>query len=124
MVRYGNQQGLLSRGAPPQGRTSDAVMIEVDVTTYQAMKPRVAHGKALTQYIHLPALIGAPHVDELPTQRRIRVKLKALGQCPACWSCFGKRLSAGTVRSDVLVGAHLQFVDIGHAITLPHLRLP
>jgi len=28
------------------------------------------------------------------------------------------------VRSDVLVGAHLQFVDIGHAITLPHLRLP
>ena len=87
MVRYGNQQGLLSRGAPPQGRTSDAVIIEVDITTYQAMKPRVAHGKALTQYIYIPALIGPPHEDQLSAQRRIRVKLKALGQCSACRTC-------------------------------------
>ena len=99
-------------------------MIEVDLTTHQAMKPRLTHGKALTQHIHMPALIGAPHEDELSAKRRMRVKLKVLGQCPARRSCYGKRMSAGTVRSDVLVRAHLQFGDIGHAITLPHLRLP
>jgi hypothetical protein len=79
-------------------------MIEVDLTTHQAMKPRLTHGKALTQHVHMAALIGAPHEDELSAQRRLRVKLKVPGQRPPCRSCYGKRLSAGTVRSDVLVG--------------------
>ena len=107
MVRYGRQYRLLSRGSASQSNAADGVMIKVDLAAHQAMQPFRAHGKALAEQIDVAGLIGAANEDDVPAQRRMRVKREVLGHRSAPRGRFGKHLRSRAVRCDVSVRARL-----------------
>src|SRR6266849_5001908 len=99
-------------------------MIEVNFAAHQPMQPFGAHGKALAEQIDVAGLIGATNEDDVPAQRRMRVKFEVPRHRSAPWGRFGKRLRSRAVRCDVSVRTRLQFCDACHVVTLPHFCLP
>ena len=124
MIFNGSKQGLLGRSAAPQGKGTDAMLIEVDLAARQAVRPVGAHGEALAEQVGVASLTGATDEDHLPGERCVQVQLEVLGHRPARWSGFGGRVRAGAVGGDVAIRAVLQFGDTGHTVALPDLGLP
>ena len=88
MIFKGSKQRLLGGDTAPQGKAADAMMIEVDFTAHQAMKPVSAHGKLLAEQIDVAGLTGAANEDDVPSQRRMRIKFEMLGhRLPRYMNC-------------------------------------
>ena len=100
MIRYCGQQRLISGRTAPQCKAADAMMIEIDFTAHQAMKPVGAHGKALAEQMHLAGFVSAANEDHESAQRCVQIEPEVLGHWATWRSCFSRHRGAGAACAD------------------------
>src|SRR5262245_44763482 len=97
------------------------MVIEVDLTAHQAMKPFAAHREVLSQQIDAAVFGSSANEDHLPTQGHTRIERKVLGHGLTRWSTIGRRGATGAMGRDVGVRTCLEFGCATDMMTLPDL---
>src|SRR5688500_18919903 len=85
------------------------MMIEIDLTAHQAIRPFGADREVPAHQEHRTALGGAADEDHLPAKRRMQVELEVLEHRAARWRGFGGLAVTSSVGGDVGMRTGLQF---------------
>src|SRR5688572_8082612 len=124
MVWQLREQRLLGRITPPQREASDALMIEIDFTAHQAMRPGAAYLKALPEHVDVAGGVGASDEYHAPSQGLVRIDLEALGHRLPGRRGLSKGLGARAVCADITPRAGFELSKVLHVVAPPDFGLP
>src|SRR5579872_6758088 len=75
--------GLTGRVLAPQREDAELVVVQIDLTPHQAIRPDLAQRPSPPQQAHLAQAAAAPQVDQLAPRPFLKLQSPAGGERPA-----------------------------------------
>src|SRR6267378_496957 len=119
-----SQQRLLGRFASAQRKATDAMLIETDFASHQALRPLRMDFQAMTQNINTALRVGLAQEDRGAVQRLAQVKAEVARHACSCGRMIATPSVASAVRLDIGRAVGLQARQVGKAKAPPDLGLP
>ena len=117
-------QGLLLGRAAAQPVAADLVVIQIDLSTHQAMNPLWVHHPAPAQDPDRSVCIGAAQQDHQPARTALEIQPPVFRESPAAGRPFGPARPALLISRHEAVAGRLQGAHGGMMKAWPDLLLP
>src|SRR5712664_154323 len=123
-IRDFMEQRLVLRLPAAQGIEANVFFSKINLASDQAMRPALAHFKALAEQMRVATLVGTAQVNYGPLKLSVQIQCEVLRNDTALRSLFLPTAASRTMRDDVAFTGRFELGNILERLTLPHLRLP
>lgn|SRR6266851_79970 len=123
-VAQSSYEGLIGRFAATEAVAADLLLIEIDLTTYEPVRPEWIDPQHMTKHFHGSRFAGASEINDVSPGAGLPIQSKLFRERPARWLMVMATPQALSVGSSEAIGECTQGHKVLVMTTHPNLLLP